>query len=146
MPRGLGRLSFLPRRRRDATERVAPAPARPIDPDAAPVGPPLLLPAAIIRQILFEATELTPAWALPRATTTSAIVSAPAPPAPVAADSLAAIESEAKPAAKRTRRSASGTVPKAARSRSNTSSTAGAGPAPDAAPTTRRGRGTKRAG
>ena len=39
----------------------------PIDPDLAPVGPPVLLPAAIIRQVLFDATELIPAWAMPRA-------------------------------------------------------------------------------
>jgi hypothetical protein len=93
MPRGLGRLPVLLRRGsgRDADVDVPPPP-RPVDPDAEPVGPPLLLPAAIIRQILFEATELTPAWALPRVTTTAAIVAAPPPVA------------EAKPA-KRPRRS-----------------------------------------
>jgi len=150
MPRGLGRLPFLPRRRHDATEVVGPAPSRPIDPDAAPVGPPLLLPAAIIRQILFEATELTPAWALPRATTTSAIVAPPSPPsppsAPVAAEPAVPIADDAKPAVTRSRRSPSGTDPKAARSRSGKSSSAAPAstPAPDTA--TRRARRTKPAG
>ena len=40
--------------------------ARSLDPDAAPLGPPILLPASIIRQVLFDATELTPVWARPR--------------------------------------------------------------------------------
>jgi hypothetical protein len=38
----------------------------PIDPDLAPIGPPVLLPAAIVSQVLFDATELVPAWAKPR--------------------------------------------------------------------------------
>lgn len=38
----------------------------PADPDRAPVGPPALLPALIIRQVLVEATEVTPVWARPR--------------------------------------------------------------------------------
>jgi hypothetical protein len=103
MPRGLGRPSFLHRRRGAGSGRddaAAAAPARPLDPDSAPVGPPLLLPTAIIRQILFEATELTPAWALPRATTPAAIVAPPSVP-------------EAKPV-QRTRRSRASTTPKTA--------------------------------
>ena len=101
MPRGLGRLPFLHRRgaaRNGGDGDAAAAPARPLDPDSAPVGPPLLLPTAIIRQILFEATELTPAWALPRATTTGAIVAPPPIPG-------------AKPV-KRARRSSASATPK----------------------------------
>ena len=103
MPRGLGRLPFLHHRGagRDAVARVDALPPRPIDLDDQPVGPPRLLPSAIIRQILFEATELTPGWALPRATTTAAIVASPA--------------GNAKPA-KRTRRTPSGASTKRASS------------------------------
>jgi len=39
----------------------------PIDLELAPVGPPVLLPSAIFRQVLFEATEHIPTWAMPRA-------------------------------------------------------------------------------
>lgn len=60
----LGRLSTLGER---SPNSEAPAVRAPIDPDLAPVGPPVLLPAAIIRQVLFDATELVPAWAMPRA-------------------------------------------------------------------------------
>ena len=38
----------------------------PIDPDLAPVGPPVLLPNTIVRQVLIDATQLVPAWAMPR--------------------------------------------------------------------------------
>jgi hypothetical protein len=66
MPRGLGRLPFLGRRSTDA--EPSPAGVGPtIDLDLAPVGPPVLLPSAIFRQVLFEATELVPTWAKPRA-------------------------------------------------------------------------------
>ena len=59
----LGRLSTLGER---SPNSEAPAVRAPIDPDLAPVGPPVLLPAAIIRQVLFDATELVPVWAMPR--------------------------------------------------------------------------------
>lgn len=66
MPRGLGRLPFLGRRStRDEPSAAAVRP--PVDLDLAPVGPPVLLPSAIFRQVLFEATELVPTWAKPRA-------------------------------------------------------------------------------
>ena len=65
MPRGLGRLPFLGRRSTNAEPSPA-AVGPPIDLELAPVGPPVLLPSAIFRQVLFEATELVPAWAKPR--------------------------------------------------------------------------------
>jgi hypothetical protein len=70
MRRGFGRLTFLGRLStlgERSPNSVAPAVRTPIDPDLAPVGPPVLLPAAIIRQVLIDATELVPAWAMPRA-------------------------------------------------------------------------------
>jgi hypothetical protein len=70
MRRGFGRLPFLGRLSllgERSTNSVAPAVRAPIDPDLAPVGPPVLLPAAIVRQVLIDATELVPAWAMPRA-------------------------------------------------------------------------------
>ena len=86
MPRRFGRLPFLTRRStspdRGASELPAMA-ARSVDPDAAPVGPPVLLPATIVRQLLFDATELTPVWARPRPVPEAAAV--PAEPAPIAA-------------------------------------------------------------
>ena len=70
MPPGLGRLPFLGRRSRRAesspSDRAA-AVRPPIDLELAPVGPPVLLPSAIFRQVLFEATEHIPTWAMPRA-------------------------------------------------------------------------------
>jgi hypothetical protein len=69
MPRGFGRLPFLKRRStssgRGSTDQPT-MPPRSVDPDAAPVGPPVLLPASIIRQVLFDASELTPVWARSR--------------------------------------------------------------------------------
>ena len=70
MRRGFGRLPFLGRLStlgERSPNSEAPAVRAPIDPDLAPVGPPVLLPAAIIRQVLFDATELVPAWAMQRA-------------------------------------------------------------------------------
>jgi hypothetical protein len=70
MPPGLGRLPFLGRRSTRAESSPgdgAAAGPRPIDLELAPVGPPVLLPSAIFRQVLFEATELVPTWAMPRA-------------------------------------------------------------------------------
>jgi hypothetical protein len=70
MPRRLGRLPFLGRR----SARGEPSPGddaaavgQPVDLDLKPVGPPVLLPSAIFRQVLFDATELVPTWAMPRA-------------------------------------------------------------------------------
>jgi hypothetical protein len=44
----------------------------PIDPDLAPLGPPVLLPRAIFRQVLFDGLQLVPTWAMPRAESGSA--------------------------------------------------------------------------
>ncbi|HEV8544756.1 MAG TPA: hypothetical protein VGQ64_00555 [Candidatus Limnocylindrales bacterium] len=64
-----GLLVRFGRRRTHAEGPPDDAPA--VDADAmalesAPVGPPILVPAAIFRQLLFDAAELTPAWARPR--------------------------------------------------------------------------------
>jgi hypothetical protein len=70
MPPGFGRLPFLGRRSTRAESSQsggAAAVGPPIDLELAPVGPPVLLPSAIFRQVLFEATELVPTWAKPRA-------------------------------------------------------------------------------
>jgi hypothetical protein len=78
MHRSFGRLPFLgrlsTRAERSPSNELAAVRA-PIDPDLAPVGPPVLLPAAIIRQVLFDATELVPAWAMPRAEAAQATAS-----------------------------------------------------------------------
>jgi hypothetical protein len=69
MPPGFGRLPFLGRRSTHAESSPSDGAAAvrpPIDLELAPVGPPVLLPSAIFRQVLFEATELVPAWAMPR--------------------------------------------------------------------------------
>ena len=70
MRRSFGSLPFLGRlstRAERSPGSETAAVRAPIDPDLAPVGPPVLLPAAIVRQVLFDATELVPAWAKPRA-------------------------------------------------------------------------------
>jgi hypothetical protein len=70
MPRSFGRLPFLGRRSKLAEPSLsdgAAANRAPIDLDLAPLGPPVLLPSAIVRQVLLDATELVPAWAMPRA-------------------------------------------------------------------------------
>jgi hypothetical protein len=69
MPPGFARLPFLGRRSTHGEPSPGDASAvrPPIDLDLTPVGPPVLLPSAIFRQVLFEATELVPTWALPRA-------------------------------------------------------------------------------
>jgi hypothetical protein len=70
MRRSFGSLPFLGRlsTRAERSPRSQAAAVRaPIDPDLAPVGPPVLLPSTIVRQVLIDATELVPAWAMPRA-------------------------------------------------------------------------------
>lgn len=70
MPRGFGRLPLLGRlstRAERSPSGEAAAVRAPIDLDLAPLGPPVLLPRAITRQVLLDATELVPTWAMPRA-------------------------------------------------------------------------------
>ena len=70
MPRGFGRLPFFGRlstRAERSPSSDAAAVRAPVDPDLVPLGPPVLLPSAIIRQVLFDAAELVPSWAMPRA-------------------------------------------------------------------------------
>ena len=70
MRRALGRLPLLGRlsARADRSPSGEAAAVRaPIDLDLAPLGPPVLLPTAIITQLLFDATEIVPRWAKPRA-------------------------------------------------------------------------------
>jgi hypothetical protein len=104
MPRGFGRLPFFPRRGAAADGSPSDIPAvADIDPDDAPVGPPVLLPAMIYRQVLVDATDVVPVWARPR------------PTAPPVAPETAAPTDEA-PATKPARRrksSASSGEPKA---------------------------------
>ena len=64
MPLGFRRLPFFSRAvaaDRAPSGRSALEGAR-IDPDAAPIGPPTLLPAMIYHQLLFDSSEITPAW------------------------------------------------------------------------------------
>lgn len=77
MPRGFGRLPFLTRRSTSSDSQASDHPAMvaaTLDPDKAPVGPPVLLPASIVRQVLFDATELTPVWARPRSDSKAVVV------------------------------------------------------------------------
>jgi hypothetical protein len=70
MRHGFGRLPFLGRlsaRAERSPSSEAAAVRAPIDPDLAPLGPPVLLPRAIIRQVLFDGLQLVPIWAMPRA-------------------------------------------------------------------------------
>jgi hypothetical protein len=107
MPRGFGRLPFLTRRASTSDRRASEQPtmaAASVDPDRAPVGPPVLLPASIVSQVLFDATELTPVWARPR----------PDPEfVAVAAEPVAVTEEPATP--KRARRAPVGGAAKAGR-------------------------------
>jgi hypothetical protein len=98
MPRGFGRLPFLGRRsaHADRSDGNAPAVRAPIDPDAAPIGPPILMPAAIIRQVLFDSTELIPVWARPRPAFEPALAAANAT-APVGADAAVGAAAPATP-------------------------------------------------
>jgi hypothetical protein len=112
MRRNLGRLPFLGRlatRAERAPSGVAAMVRPPIDPDLAPIGPPVLLPAAIVSQVLFDATELVPVWAKPRAEAVQATTPTE-PKAPKRARRQTATKAAApKPAApmprKRTRKS-----------------------------------------
>jgi hypothetical protein len=76
-------------------------PARSVDPDVAPVGPPVLLPATIVSQVLFDATEITPVWARPRPGPVSVAVPAqpsiPVEPAPRKRTRRASTSGAAKP-------------------------------------------------
>jgi hypothetical protein len=105
MHRSFGRLPFLgrlsTRAERSPSNELAAVRA-PIDPDLAPVGPPVLLPAAIIRQVLFDATELVPVWAMPRpeaslATTPNEPKATKRPRRPKATETSAAKTAPAKP-------------------------------------------------
>ena len=106
MPRSLGRLPFFGRhsaRAEQSTSSDAASFRRPIDPDLAPIGPPILLPAVIVRQVMVDATEIVPAWAMPRAEAVKA--TAPVEPTttkrprrPKATGTSAAKPATAKPA------------------------------------------------
>ena len=101
MPRSFGRLPFLGRRATRAESSPsddAAANRAPIDLDLAPLGPPVLLPSAIVRQVLLDATELVPAWAMPRAEPKPATTKRPR-------RSKATETPAAKPAAAKPRRS-----------------------------------------
>ena len=79
--------------------------------------PPILRPAAIFRQVLFDPADLVPVWARPRAaawTLTSSLSGAPVDAAAVTTPDL---PGEPKPA-KRARRSATTTSSSAVRPRS----------------------------
>ena len=65
MVRKLGRLPFLRRQRVSAQSDAAAVDYALIDPDSAPLGPPILLPATIFRQVLVAETELTPSLGAP---------------------------------------------------------------------------------
>lgn len=81
MPRPFGRLPFLTRRSarsRGDGDDAPPVATATVDDDTAAVGPPMLLPAMIYREVLFDASEVTPVWARPRPP------AQPAPPAPAA--------------------------------------------------------------
>lgn len=86
MPRGFRRLPFLGRRaaRRGADAGDPPSVAAlPLDPDAAPLAMPVLMPAAIFRQVLVDSTEMTPVWARPRTTPAAPVPAAPTEAKPV---------------------------------------------------------------
>ena len=104
MVRRLGRLPFL-RRQRGPSQSDAPAvDDAPVDPDSAPLGPPILLPATIFRQMLVDGTELTPVWARPR----------------TAAASDGALSTDKPGATKRARKPRAGSTPAANRAASGT--------------------------
>jgi hypothetical protein len=106
MRRSFGSLPFLGRlsTRAERSPGSEAAPVRaPIDPDLAPVGPPALLPSTIVRQVLIDATQLVPAWAMPRAeaeqaTTPTEPKATKRPRRPKATETSAAKPRTAKPA------------------------------------------------
>jgi hypothetical protein len=103
MPRGFGRL-HLPRRRArpdQVADDDGAVQTALFDPDDAPIGPPVLLPAAIIQELLFDAVDYTPVWARPRPVAEAAAAE-PAAGEP-AATAPAAATDEPKPT-KRPRR------------------------------------------
>lgn len=71
---------------------VVDADAMALDESAPLDAPPVLMPAVIFRQVLFDAAELTPAWARPR-------------PAPVLDPGISSGPTAPKPSPKRTRQS-----------------------------------------
>jgi hypothetical protein len=105
MRRGLGRLPLLGRlsaRAERSPSGDADAVRGPIDLDLAPLGPPVLLPTAIISQLLFDATEIVPRWAKPRAepeqaTPPTAPKAAKRPRKPKATETAAAEKATATP-------------------------------------------------
>jgi hypothetical protein len=118
MVRKLGRLPFLRRQRVSAPSDEPAVDFAPVDPDSAPLGPPILLPATIFSQVLVHGTELTPVWARPRAATAS-----PAQSAAATADltSTDGDLSTANPAAtKRARKPKAAGAPAASRATSGT--------------------------
>jgi hypothetical protein len=104
MPRGFGRLRFFSRPVAADRASSGPSEAARIDADAAPIGPPMLLPAMIYHQVLFDSTEFTPTW-LPKG---AARAVAPSPKAPTSkatrGKKAGAKPSESKPVATRKRR------------------------------------------
>ena len=111
MRRALGRLPLLGRltsRAERSPNGDAAALRAPIDLDLAPLGPPVLLPTAIITQLLFDATEIVPKWAMPRAEPAPAMPPTVAkatkrPRKPKATVTAAAKPATAKPTAATTR-------------------------------------------
>lgn len=128
MRRGFGRLHFPGHRSTRAEpspDEAAEVPAS-IDLDLAPLGPPLLMPRAIFRQVLFDATELVPTWAMPRAepveaTPRNELKATKRPPRPKATKTSAATAATAKaPAAKRANANAPAAKPATTSPRSRT--------------------------
>ncbi len=118
MVRKLGRLPFLRRQRVSAPSDAPAVDFVPLDPDSAPLGPPILLPATIFRQVLVDGTELTPVWARPRAAAASpARSAAPTADLPIADD---APSTDKPPAPKRARKPKAATEPMAIRAASGT--------------------------
>ena len=118
MVRKLGRLPFLRRQRASAPSDAPAVDFAPLDPDSAPLGPPILLPATIFRQVLVDGTELTPVWARPRAAAAS-----PARSTATTADlpiADGAASTDKPPATKRPRKPKAASAPAASRLASGT--------------------------
>jgi len=118
MVRRLGRLPFLRRQRVSAPSDAPAVDFAPVDPDSAPLGPPILLPATIFRQVLVDGTELTPVWARPRAAAASPARSTAATADLPIAD--AAPSTDKPPAPKRARKPKAAGAPAAGRPASGT--------------------------